>query len=475
MYPQLQLYIDGAWLNGDGRKGEDVLNPASGKPLAHLPHASTADLDRALEAAKKGFALWRATSAYDRARIIRKAADLMRERHEPIAKALVQEQGKVYAEARMEVITSADIIEWYAEEGRRSYGRIVPGRAKGTRQLVVQEPVGIVAAFTPWNFPVLTPARKIGGALAAGCSLILKASEETPGACVELVRCFADAGLPAGVLNLVFGVPSDVSEHLLAKDAVRKISFTGSIPVGKHLAALAAKGMKRTTRELGGHSPVVVFADADAEKAADTIAAFKYRNAGQVCISPTRFYVQEPVYKKFLNRFSEYAKAIRLGDGLESGVTMGPMANARRIDAMDSFVGDAKSHGAKIVSGGKRHGNQGFFYEPTIVTDVPDDAKVMRDEPFGPIAPIVTFKTFDEVVERANSLPYGLAAYAFTSSNATAAAIGEAIESGMVGVNSVVVSTPETPFGGVRESGNGSEGGIEGLGAYFNTKFISQG
>jgi succinate-semialdehyde dehydrogenase/glutarate-semialdehyde dehydrogenase len=474
MYPQLQLYIDGAWSNGEGRKGEDVLNPATEKPLAHLPHASTADLDRAVEAAKKGFAVWRATSAYDRARILRKAADLMRERHDTIAKIMVQEQGKIYAEARMEVLTSADIIEWYAEEGRRAYGRIVPGRAKGTRQLVIQEPVGIVAAFTPWNFPVLTPARKIGGSLAAGCALILKASEETPGSCVEMVRCFADAGLPAGVLNLVFGVPAEVSEHLLAKDAVRKISFTGSIPVGKHLAMLAAKGMKRTTMELGGHSPVVVFADADPDKAADTIAAFKYRNAGQVCISPTRFYVQEPVYKKFLTRFTEYAKAIKLGDGLDKDVTMGPMANARRIDAMDTFVNDAKGRGGNIVTGGSRHGNQGFFYQPTVVTDVPDDAKVMTEEPFGPIAPIVIFKSFDEVVERANSLPYGLAAYAFTSSNATAAAIGDAIQSGMVGVNSVAVSTPETPFGGVKESGHGSEGGIEGLGAYFNTKFISQ-
>jgi succinate-semialdehyde dehydrogenase / glutarate-semialdehyde dehydrogenase len=474
MYPQLQLYIDGAWSNGEGRKGEDVLNPATEKPLAHLPHASRADLDRAVEAAKKGFAVWRTTSAYDRARILRKAADLMRERHDTIAKIMVQEQGKIYAEARMEVLTSADIIEWYAEEGRRAYGRIVPGRAKGTRQLVIQEPVGIVAAFTPWNFPVLTPARKIGGSLAAGCALILKASEETPGSCVEMVRCFADAGLPAGVLNLVFGVPAEVSEHLLAKDAVRKISFTGSIPVGKHLAMLAAKGMKRTTMELGGHSPVVVFADADPDKAADTIAAFKYRNAGQVCISPTRFYVQEPVYKKFLTRFTEFAKAIKLGDGLDKDVTMGPMANARRIDAMDTFVNDAKGRGGNIVNGGSRHGNQGFFYQPTVVTDVPDDAKVMTEEPFGPIAPIVTFKSFDEVVERANSLPYGLAAYAFTSSNATAAAIGEAIQSGMVGVNSVAVSTPETPFGGVKESGHGSEGGIEGLGADFNTKFISQ-
>ncbi len=398
MYTDLALYIDGKWVNGGGRKGEDVLNPATEKPLAHLPHASKADLDEALEAAKRGFALWRATSAYDRAKIMRKAADLMRERHDAISKVLVQEQGKVYVEARAEVITSADIIDWYAEEGRRSYGRIVPGRDKGTRQLVLTE-----------------------------------------------------------------------------KDAVRKISFTGSIPVGKHLAALAAKGMKRTTMELGGHSPVVVFADADAEKAADTIAAFKYRNAGQVCISPTRFYVQEDAYKKFLARFSDYAKAIKLGDGLEKGVTMGPMANARRIDAMESFVADARSRGGNVVTGGKRHSNQGFFYEPTIVTDVPDDSKVMTQEPFGPIAPIVTFKTFDEVVERANSLPYGLAAYAFTSSNATAAAIGDAIESGMVGVNSVAVSTPETPFGGVKESGHGSEGGIEGLGAYLNTMFISQG
>jgi succinate-semialdehyde dehydrogenase/glutarate-semialdehyde dehydrogenase len=476
MYSELGLYIDGAWRkNGGGNRGEDVLNPATEKPLAHLPHASTSDLDEALESAKKGFAIWKNTSAYDRSKILRKAADLMRERYDAISKIMVQEQGKVYVEARAEVLTSAEIIDWYAEEGRRSYGRIVPGRVKGTRQLVVQEPVGVVAAFTPWNFPVLTPARKIGGALAAGCSLILKASEETPGACVEMVKCFADAGLPAGVLNLVFGVPAEVSEHLLAKDAVKKISFTGSIPVGKHLAALAAKGMKRTTMELGGHSPVVVFADADPEKAADTIAAFKYRNAGQVCISPTRFYVQEDVYKKFLNRFTEYAKAIKVGDGLEKGVTMGPMANARRIDAMESFVADAKQRGGKIQTGGSRRGNQGYFYEPTVITDVPDDSKVMTQEPFGPLAPIVTFKSFDEVVQRANSLEYGLAAYAFTSSNATAAAIGDAIESGMVGINSIAVSTPETPFGGVKESGHGSEGGIEGLGAYLNTKFISQG
>ena len=474
MYTDLALYIDGKWLNGEGRKGEDVINPATGKALGHLPHASTADLDAAIAAAEKGLAVWKSTSAYDRSKIMRKAADLLRERYDHVSKVQTQEQGKVYVESRAEVLTSAEIIEWYAEEGRRTYGRVVPGRQKGVRQIVLQEPVGVVAAFTPWNFPTLTPVRKIGGALAAGCSIIIMASEETPGACIELAKCFADAGLPAGVLNLVFGVPANVSEHLIPAKAVKKISFTGSIPVGKHLAGLAARGMKRATMELGGHSPVVVFEDADPEKAADTIAAFKYRNAGQVCISPTRFYVQEKSYNKFLARFTEYAKGLKMGDGLEKGITLGPLANPRRLDAMETFVNDAKARGGKVVSGGSRQGNQGFFFQPTVITDVPDDSKIMTEEPFGPVAPIVAFKTFDEVVERANSLPYGLAAYAFTSSEKTATAIGDAMQSGMVGVNSVAVSTPETPFGGVKESGYGSEGGIEGLQAYLNTKFISQ-
>src|SRR5215469_8957990 len=474
MYTDLALHIAGNWQGGDGRKGEDVVNPATEKPLARLPHASQSDLDAALAAAEKGFKVWRATSAYDRAKVLRKAASLVRERAEAIARIMTQEQGKVFGESRLEVLTTADIIEGFAEEGRRAYGLIVPGRVKGTRQLVVQEPVGVVAAFTPWNFPTLTPARKIGASLAAGCSIIIKPSEETPGSCVELVRCFIDAGLPAGVLNLVFGVPANVSEHLIASDVVRKISFTGSVPVGKHLAGLAAKGMKRATMELGGHSPVVVFADADPEKTADTIAAFKYRNAGQVCISPTRFYVQEPIFDRFLQRFTEFANAIKLGDGLEQGVTMGPMANARRLDAMEAVVNDSKSRGGTIVTGGKRRGNQGYFFEPTVITGVPDDSKIMTEEPFGPVAPVVTFKSFDEVVERANSLKFGLAAYAFTASAQTATAIGDALESGMVAVNNVVISTPETPFGGIKESGYGHEGGIEGLEAYTARKFISQ-
>ncbi|WP_137043047.1 NAD-dependent succinate-semialdehyde dehydrogenase [Pseudolabrys sp. FHR47] len=474
MYTDLKLYIDGQWLGADNRKSEDVINPATGKVLARLPHASKADLDAALAAANKAFGAWSKTSAYDRSNFLRKAAMLMRERADHIARVQTQEQGKPFPESRIEVMTSADITDWYAEEGRRAYGRIVPGRVKGIRQIVTQEPVGVAAAFTPWNFPTLTPIRKIAGALAAGCTLIIKASEEVPGGCVELVKCFADAGLPAGVLNLVFGVPAEVSEHIIPSPIVKKVSFTGSVPVGKHLAAMAARGMKRATMELGGHSPVLVFDDADPIKAADTIAAFKYRNAGQVCISPTRFYVQEKNYNKFVERFVEYAKGLKLGDGLDKDTKMGPLANPRRLDAMESFVNDAKARGGKIATGGNRVGNQGFFFEPTVITDIPDDSKIMTEEPFGPLAPIVPFKTFDEVIERANSLPFGLASYAFTTSSATANAVGDAIQAGMVGINSVMVSTPETPFGGVKDSGYGSEGGIEGLQAYLNTKFISQ-
>jgi succinate-semialdehyde dehydrogenase/glutarate-semialdehyde dehydrogenase len=475
MYSDLALLIGGEWrAKGDAGCSEPVINPADGRVLANLPHAGARDLCDSVVAATDGMRVWQKISAYERANIMHRAADLFRTRLDSIARIIVQEQGKVLNEAMIEAAMAADVIDWYAEEGRRAYGRIVPGRVAGVRQMVVHEPVGIVAAFTPWNFPVVTPARKIAGALGAGCSIIIKASEETPGACVEMARCFMEAGLPAGVLNLVFGVPAEVSENLLARPEIRKISFTGSVGVGKHLAKMATRTMKRSTMELGGHSPVVVFDDVNPEQVADMIAAYKFRNAGQVCISPTRFYVQEGVYARFLERFSAYATGLRLGNGLEASTTMGPLANPRRLDAMDMFVKDALEQGGKIRAGGKRHGNEGFYYEPTIVTDVPDHSLIMTEEPFGPIAPIVTFKTFDEVVERANSLEFGLAAYAFTTSIARATAIGDALQTGMVGINSVAISTPETPFGGIKHSGHGSEGGIEGLEAYLNVKFISQ-
>jgi succinate-semialdehyde dehydrogenase/glutarate-semialdehyde dehydrogenase len=473
MYTELGLFIGGKWANGAGRKGEPVLNPANEKTLAELPHASKADLDEALAAAKKGFEVWRRTDNWSRGRVMAKAADLLRERADHIAKILTQEQGKPFVEAKVEVGAAADVIQWMAEEGKRSYGRVIPSRLPGTRTFTTQEPVGIVAAFTPWNFPAVTPARKIAGALAAGCSLILKASEEVPGTAVEMAKAFADAGLPEGVLNLVFGVPSEVSEHLLSKPEIRKISFTGSIPVGKHLARLAADGMKRATMELGGHSPVIVFDDVDPEKTADFAAGGKFRNAGQVCISPTRFFVQENSYKKFAERFTEKAKSLKLGDGLDKNTNMGPLANARRLDAMANIVADCQSRGAKIAAGGSRHGNQGYFFEPTVVTDIQDDSKLMTQEPFGPVAPIIPFKSFDEVVARANALEFGLAAYAFTSSTKTANAISDALQSGMVGVNTFAISMAETPFGGIKESGYGHEGSVEGLEAYPNKTFIS--
>jgi succinate-semialdehyde dehydrogenase/glutarate-semialdehyde dehydrogenase len=472
-YTALELFIDGRFLSGEGRVTEPVFDPATARPLADLPHASTADLDAALDAAARAFPAWSATTASERAKVLRRAADLIRARIETIATVMTLEQGKPIAESRGEIAYAADVIEWYAEEGRRIYGRVVPSRVPGVVMTVTHEPVGPVAAFTPWNFPALTPCRKIGGALAAGCTLILKAAEEVPGTAVEIARAFADAGLPAGVLNLVFGKPAEVSAHLIASPLIRKVSFTGSTAIGKHLMALCASDLKRTTMELGGHGPVVVFDDVDVEATAELAATAKYRNAGQVCISPTRFFVQEAAYDRFVARFTEVAKGLKLGGGLEAGVQMGPLANPRRIQAMEAIVQDVRDRGGKVETGGARRGNEGWFYEPTVVTGIGDDALIMTEEPFGPVAPIVPFADFDEVVRRANSLPYGLAAYAFSTSARRVADIGAALKSGMVGLNTLAVSNPETPFGGVRDSGHGQEGGLEGLQAYLDVKFTA--
>jgi succinate-semialdehyde dehydrogenase/glutarate-semialdehyde dehydrogenase len=474
-YPALTLVIDGEALGIESRASEPVFNPATGKPLTDLPHASVVDLDRALAAAERAFAPWRKTAPQERGRILKRGAQLIRERSGAIALAMTFEQGKPLAEAKGEVAYAADVIEWYAEEGRRAYGRVIPTKAPNARQLVVLEPVGVAAAFTPWNFPALTPARKIGGALAAGCPLILKAAEETPATALALVQALHDAGLPPGVLNLVFGDPAQVSSRLIASPVVRKVSFTGSVGIGKHLARLCVDDLKRTTLELGGHAPVVVCDDVDAEATAVTLAASKYRNAGQVCISPTRFYVHQDVFDRFTDRFVAAAQALVLGDGSQDGVTMGPLANPRRVEAMERFIEDARSRGGEIRTGGKRRGNEGWFFEPTVVTGLGDDSMLMTEEPFGPIAPITPFETLDEVLRRANSLPFGLAAYAFTDSVKTATALGDGLKAGMVGVNSMAISAPETPFGGVRDSGVGSEGGVEGLQAYFDTKFIAEG
>jgi succinate-semialdehyde dehydrogenase/glutarate-semialdehyde dehydrogenase len=474
MYPEVQLYIDGAWGAGASGKSEDVLNPATGQPVGKVPHADTADLDRALAAAKKGFAQWSKVSAYDRYKTMRKAADLIRERADDIGKIMTLEQGKPFIEAKGETLAAGDIIDWMAEEGRRTYGRVIPARVEGVYQLVVKEPVGPVAAFTPWNFPINQAVRKISAALATGCSIIIKGPEETPASCMELVRCYHDAGVPAGVINLVFGVPAVVSEYLIPHPTIRKVTFTGSVPVGKQLAALAGQHMKRVTMELGGHSPAIVFEDADVAVAAKILCSNKYRNAGQVCVSPTRFLVHEKVYDEFVDRFVTQAKGLKVGDGMDKDTRMGPLANARRLDAVEGFVADAVGKGATLETGGKRIGNEGYFYEPTVLTNVPQAARIMNEEPFGPVAPIARFSEFDEVMAEANRLEFGLAAYAYTRSAKTAERLAAGIESGMVSINHHGLALPEVPFGGIKDSGYGSEGGAEALEAYLNTKFVTQ-
>jgi succinate-semialdehyde dehydrogenase/glutarate-semialdehyde dehydrogenase len=474
MYPDVSLYIDGEWCKGSGGRSQPVLNPATGDAIGTVPYAETSDLDRALAAAERGFHQWKKVSAFDRYKLMRKAGEIVRSRADDIARVMTLEQGKPLMEAKMETLAAGDLIDWFAEEARRAYGRVIPARADGIYQLVIKEPVGPVAAFTPWNFPINQAVRKISLAIAAGCSVIIKGPEETPGSCAALIQAYVDAGLPKGVLNLVFGVPAEISEYLIPHPVIRKMSFTGSTAVGKHLAMLAGKHMKRVTMELGGHAPAIVFDDADVDAAVKILSANKFRNAGQVCISPTRFLVQEKIYGTFVDKFVAAAKSLKVGDGLEKDTRMGPLANPRRVEAMEMFVADAVGKGAKLETGGKRIGNKGFFFEPTVMTEVPLDARIMNEEPFGPIAPIASFTDFDAVVEEANRLPYGLAAYAYTRSAKTAAAIGAAVESGMVSINHHGLALPEVPFGGVKDSGYGSEGGSEAIEAYLNTKFVTQ-
>jgi succinate-semialdehyde dehydrogenase / glutarate-semialdehyde dehydrogenase len=474
-YADLGLFIGGEWLPAGGRQSSPVINPATEEVIGHVPHATRADLDRSLAAAAEGFKTWRAVFPDERGRILKRAADLMRERKEEIARIATMESGKVLGETRVEVMMSANILEWYAEEGRRAYGRVLPQRAPGTRLTIVQEPVGPVAAFAPWNFPLGNPARKIGAALGAGCSCILKPAEETPASGLAVARCLVDAGLPRNVLAIVYGVPNDISTYLLASPIIRKISFTGSIPVGKHLMKLAAEGMKRTTMELGGHAPVLVFDDVDVDKVLDASVGAKYRNAGQVCVSPTRFYVHEKIYHRFVEGFAARAKAVTVGNGLDEKNRMGPLVHARRLAAVEATVQDARDSGAQIQAGGARLRSPGYFYSPTVMSDVSNSARIMNEEPFGPIAVINPFSSFDSAIEQANRLPYGLAAFAFTASGHTTRLLGEQLEAGMVGLNTFAISVPESPFGGVKESGHGSEEGIEGLEACLVTKFISEG
>ena len=474
MYETLSLYIDGEFIQGGGRREQDVFNPATNEVIGKLPHATRDDLDAALASAQRAFETWRHSSPMERSKVLRRVAELARERAQDIGRNLTLDQGKPIAEAIGEVVSCSEHAEWHAEECRRIYGRVITPRTPGVRQLVLREPIGVCAAFSPWNFPFNQAIRKIAAAIGAGCTIILKGPEDAPSAVVALARLFHDAGLPKGCLNIVWGVPHEVSDYLIRSPIVRKVSFTGSVAVGKQLAALAGSLMKRCTMELGGHAPVIVCDDADVEKAADMLAPFKFRNAGQVCISPTRFYVQEAAYDKFVARFLSKVEAIKVGAGSDPANRMGPLAQQRRVAQFAGFIDDAHQRGATILAGGKTLGEAGNFYAPTVVADLPDDSRLMTEEPFGPVAGMIRFKTVEDAITRANSLPFGLAAYAFTTSTRHATMISNGLEAGMVSINHFGMALAETPFGGIKDSGYGSEGGSETFDAYLTTKFVTQ-
>lgn len=471
MYPDLKLFIAGDWR--DTAAHMPVINPATEEVLGQLPRATLADLDDAVVAATEGLAIWSATSPRDRSDLILRAAALMRERQEEIAQSITLEHGKPLSQARMEVIRGAEFFEWDAGEAMRTYGRIIPA-APGHKFAVHHHPIGVVAAFSPWNFPMSQPARKIAGALASGCSIILKAAEETPAGALHIARAFQDAGLPPGVLNLVFGDPAEISGHLIPKEAIRLVAFTGSTAVGRHLTNLASQHMTPVLMELGGHAPVIVCEDTDVQAAAISGALRKMRNAGQVCTSPTRFFVHESIFDAFAEAFVARAAQTVVGNGMMPGVEMGPLANDRRVPVLSGLVEDARAQGASLATGGKAHEGNGYFFDPTVLTHVPDTARIMQEEPFGPIAVLNPVASLDAAIAAANSVPFGLAGYAFTNRADYIDRMTDGVEVGNLSINTLEASMPETPFGGVKSSGYGREGGTEGLDNYMTVKHVWQ-
>ncbi|WP_018099264.1 NAD-dependent succinate-semialdehyde dehydrogenase [Sinorhizobium meliloti] len=472
-YPNTKLYIGGEWRDASDRQALDVVNPVTGEVIGQVAHASRIDLESAIDAVVEGFRKWNAISAFERYKIIRKAASLLRDRLEEAARLLTTDEGKPLAESRLEVNSCADLLDWFAEEGRRTYGRVIPARSVSVQQYAIKDPVGPAVGFTPWNFPMSQIVRKLGPAISAGCSIIIKGPEEAPAAPAVLFQCLHEAGVPAGVVNLVFGTPSEISEFLVPHPAIRKVSFTGSVQVGKHLASLAGLHMKRVTMELGGHAPVIVADDANIDAATTALVASKFRNAGQVCISPTRFLVQSKVHDEFVDDFVKKTKALKVGDGLAEGTQVGPLINERRRAAVESLIEDAVSKGAKVETGGHRIGNSGYFFEPTILSGVTTEMRAMNEEPFGPLALVKSFTDLDEAIAEAGRLPFGLGSYAWTSSASNARRLAQGVQAGMLSINHIGLGLPETPYGGVRDSGYGYEGGSEALEAYMNTRFIT--
>ncbi len=472
LYPSLRLFIGGEWVSGGGRRSVPVVNPATEEVLGRLPVATAADIERAIDAAAGAFPRWRDLAPARRAAILLEAARLIRQRTVELSTVMALELGKPVSEGPLEVERAAALLEWHANEGLRAYGRVVPGEA-GLRQTVLRVPIGPVAAFTPWNGPAASPARKISAALAAGCTIVIKPAEETPATAILLLECFAEAGVPSGVVNLLFGDPDEISGALIASPAMRLVTFTGSVPVGRKLAERAGRHLKPSILELGGHAPAIVCADADPAAVVPLLARGKFRNGGQICISPTRVFVHESVHDAFVGRFAAAAKAISVGDPLDPGTHMGPLANRRRREAIEALVADAIDRGGRLAAGGHRVGSRGWFYAPTVLADVPPNASVMQTEPFGPLAVIVRFSDIEEACARANETPHGLAAYAFTDSARSAALIAERVEAGVLSINHLGGASPEIPFGGVKNSGYGREGGAECFDGYLVPRVIS--
>ena len=476
MYGKFGQFINGKWTKSTNET-YDVINPANEEVIGKASKANKKDIDLALESAKNGFEIWKNTTPWERSRIIRKISELIRKKKDILAKWLTLEVGKPLSESKGEVIGAADIFEWSSEEAKRIYGETLQGRHPNTRIHVYYQPVGVVAALVPWNFPITLASRKISTALSAGCSVIVKPDIITPGAVMELVNICHEAGLPAGVVNLLSGDPPFISDQLLSSDIIKKVSITGSTRVGKIILKKAAEKVQRVTMELSGHSPFIVFDDANIEKATEMAISAKYRNNGQVCISPNRFYIQENKKDEFVNLFIEKTKKLKIGDGMDPNVQLGPLTTKKRLNEVEELVETTKKEGAKVLLGGKRPAgfNKGFYYEPTIFDNVKDDYTIMKQEPFGPLVPILSFKSFDEVIHRANNHELGLCSYVCTNSMEKAHLASEQLETGTVGVNTGMIAIAEAPFGGIKQSGYGREGGSNAIKDYLNVKYTHMG
>jgi succinate-semialdehyde dehydrogenase/glutarate-semialdehyde dehydrogenase len=470
-----RMYIDGKWCDADNGRTYEVINPATEEVLAEIAYGGRSEAKRALESAQRAMPGWAKLTAWDRAKVLKKTADLMRERCDAIARTLTLEQGKPLAESRAEILHSADTFEWFGEEGKRAYGQVIPPGVPGKRHVTLRHPVGVVAAISPWNFPITLQSRKIAPALAAGCTIVSRPASQTPLSLGQVFECLIEAGLPAGVANLVMGPAQEMADEFLENPICRKISFTGSTEVGKQLMRGSADQMKRISLELGGHAPFIVFPDADPEAGARIAVTGKFRNNGQVCIAPSRFYVHKDVQKKFTEASVEFARGLKLGNGLDAGVEVGPMFEKRAMDNTISLVDDARQHGAKVLTGGDRSTrfDRGYFFEPTVLSNLSLDAKIMTEEPFAPVMPLLDFSKLDDVIRAANNTRYGLAAYVFTNDLTVAWKMAEGLEAGIIGINDPVPATPQCPFGGMKESGLGRELGHEGLEAYLETKYVS--